>query len=206
MTETNEDIWVQEIRSANADFRARVQPHELPTDRPAADRLVVTCMDPRVNLEALGIATFSTEGAIRSRTRIVRTLGAIADDRSLLVAIHLPGVHEIAVLMHTDCGACLAWSKVDKIIENFKGSLSEAAQALLASRLGGTTPDRLLSYLRAFPEPREALAAEVARLRREPWMPHTVRVHGLLYHLDDGLVEVVVDGTETPGREHDSED
>ena len=78
--------WITEIVEANAAFRDRIEVAKLPVKR-APGRAVITCMDPRVNLRAIGVQPFFEDGGNDSTTRIIRTLGAIADERSLLVGI-----------------------------------------------------------------------------------------------------------------------
>ena len=69
-------------------------------------------MDPRINLNACGIEPFAPDGAGLSEVRVIRTIGGMAEDRSLIVGIHLAGIREIAFVMHTDCGNCLAKAEV----------------------------------------------------------------------------------------------
>ncbi|PON18034.1 hypothetical protein C2W62_10060 [Candidatus Entotheonella serta] len=75
-------------------------------------------MDPRVNLEAIGIPGFDSTGEGTSTVRIIRTLGGVADDRSLLVGIFLARIQEVTLVMHTDCGECLAYTNIDVIADN----------------------------------------------------------------------------------------
>ena len=43
--------------------------------------------------------------------------------RSLIIGIHLAGVKEIALIGHTDCGGCLAFARIDTIIEHMQQTL-----------------------------------------------------------------------------------
>ena len=47
-------------------------------------------------------------------------------------------------------------------------------------------------------DPREAARAEVASIRSLPFVPQRLVVHGLLYDLASGNIEVVVNGYEAP--------
>ncbi|MDH3474338.1 MAG: hypothetical protein OEM59_11650 [Rhodospirillales bacterium] len=42
--------------------------------------------------------------------------------------------------------------------------------------------------------PREAVEREIAVLRAQPFVPKDLVLHGLVYELSSGAVEVVVDG------------
>jgi carbonic anhydrase len=127
--------WLDQIAVANTAFRARIQPDKLPTAR-APGPAVITCMDPRVNLEAIGIPPFSSDGAGASSVRIIRTLGAMADNRSLIAGIFLAGIREIVLLVHTDCGCCLAYSKIDVIVENMQQRLTPDAFEAFRAEIG----------------------------------------------------------------------
>ena len=185
--------WLEQITLANQTFRARIQPEQLPVAR-IPGQAVITCMDPRVNLEAIGIPPFEESGAGSSAVRIIRTLGGIAENRSLIVGIYLAGFREIVVMMHTDCGGCLAYSKMDVIVENMQQRLSPAAFQAWQSQIGDPFTGKLREYLHAFQEPRAALEQEIARIHALPFIPDDLIVHGLLYELQSGKIEIIVNG------------
>ena len=120
----DEARWLDLIVNENRGFRERIEPDALPVARTPGSFGVITCMDPRVNLEAIGIPQFEVKGECNSSVRIVRSIGAMPEARSLVIGMFLAGIREFAVLMHTDCGCCLAYSKVDTIIDNLRKSLS----------------------------------------------------------------------------------
>lgn len=179
---------------ANLNFQQRIDVAKLPSRAP--DSLaVITCMDPRINLEALGIVGFSAEGEGNSDVRVIRTLGAAAEARSLLVGIFLAGFKEIVVLMHTDCGCCLAWSKIDVIVENMESRVGDSAEYQQFKREAGEPfRDNLRTWLNAFEDPRSAIHREVAAIKALPFVPDDIVVHGLLYDVATGGVEVIVNG------------
>jgi carbonic anhydrase len=185
--------WLDEIREANRAFRERVEPDRLPTERPPGQLAVITCMDPRVNLEAIGMPPFGRQGELGAPTRIIRTLGGIGDARSLVVGIHLAGIQEIAVLTHTDCGAIAAWNRADVLLDKMEGTLGDKFGEFTSSA-GVSDVDSLRTWLRAFEDPKAAAAREVERLRGEPFIPHGVVIHGLTLDLTTGEVTVVEDG------------
>ena len=188
-------LWIDQILDKNIQFRARIDRHKLPVERtPGA--AVITCMDPRVNLESIGIPAFSQDGTGTSPVRIIRTLGAIAEDRSLIVGIYLAGFREIVILMHTDCGCCLAYSKIDTIVANLRARLSPEAFQAFQAEVGEPFTDKLRVYLKAFENPYDAVQAEVERIHQMAFIPDDLIVHGLVYDLSSGKVDVVVNGSE----------
>jgi carbonic anhydrase len=95
--------------------------------------------------------------------------------------------------MHTDCGCCLAWSKIDTIVHNISRSLDHEAFTRFKAQVGEPFRDNLLKLLEAFPDPRLAVQTEVERIRTADFIPSDVVVHGLLYHLSTGKLEVIVE-------------
>ena len=186
--------WLDEILDGNRRFRERVDLDRLPVQRAPCPTAVITCMDPRVNLAALGISPFTDAGAAQSSIRVIRTIGAMAEQRSLVIGIHLAGFKEVALVMHSDCGCCLAHAKIDTIIETMERSLSPRQREAMRVRVGEPFRARLIDWLKAFEDPRDAVEREIAALRAEAFMPEDVVLHGLLYELASGRVEVVVNG------------
>lgn len=188
--------WLKEICEANGRFREQADIDILPTERQPCPYAVVTCMDPRVNLESIGIQPFTLNGELRSQIRVIRTIGGMGENRSLVVGIHLAGFKEIAVIMHTDCGCSLAYHKVDKIIENMEATLGANKLTDVKKTIGEPFRENLLEWLHAFQDPREAVKKEVETIKESPFVPETLIIHGLVYNLLSGSIEVVVNGYE----------
>lgn len=189
-----EDRWLDHIEERNQAFRAGILPDKLPVGRSPGRFALVTCMDPRINPDALGIAPFGADGSGASSVRVIRTIGGMADDRSLIVAIHLAGIREIAFITHTDCGNSLAKAKIETIVESLRASLDKEAYRSFVAQIGEPFPDTLVSYLKAFDDPRRAVRQEIEAVRRKPFVPSDVVLHGLVYDLAAGRLEVVVNG------------
>lgn len=185
--------WLEHIRESNRAFRQRVSEVSLPTAR-APGPAVITCMDPRVNLAALGVPGFAEDGSTTSTVRVIRTIGGMAEERSLLVGIFLANISEIVVLMHTDCGCCLAYNNIDLIVSRMHERLPAKSLNNFKEVLGEPFRERLLEHLKAFSDPFEAVEKEVYAIRALPFAPDDLVVHGLVYTLATGAVEVVVDG------------
>ena len=91
--------WLESILLDNARFRKRISLDRLPVQRTPGALAVITCMDPRINLEAIGIPGFTQHGSGTSSVRIIRSIGAMAEPRSLVIGIFLAGIREVVVLM-----------------------------------------------------------------------------------------------------------
>lgn len=186
--------WLDQLQSRNRAFASRIQAEKLPVARAPGRFALVTCMDPRINPEALGIAPFGPQGSGYSDVRVIRTIGGMAEDRSLMVAIHLAGVSEVAIVMHTDCGNRLAKVKIDSIEESLERNLTESSRREFAAQIGEPFRENLVAYLKAFDDPRDAVRREVETVRRKAFVPANVIVHGLTYELATAKLSVVVDG------------
>lgn len=185
--------WLEHIRESNRAFRQRVGEASLPTVR-ASGPAVITCMDPRVNLAALGVPGFAEDGSTTSTVRVIRTVGGMAEERSLLVGVFLANISEVVVLMHTDCGCCLAYNNIDLIVSRMHERLPANSLNNFKKALGEPFRERLLEHLKAFSDPFEAVEKEVHAIRSLPFAPDDLVVHGLVYTLATGAVEVVVEG------------
>jgi len=190
----SEDCWLDQLLSRNAAFREGLDPRRLPVTRTPGRFGLITCMDPRINPAALGIAPFGAGGAGTSSVRIIRTIGAMAEDRSLIVAIHLAGVREFAIVMHTDCGNCLAKAKIGTIADSLRETMAPQDHATFQESLAAPYRRGLLDFLKAFDDPYQAVAQEVATIRAKAFVPHDVILHGLVYDLATAKLDLVVDG------------
>lgn len=190
----NETPWLETMLEQNAAFQARVNPNKLPVQRTSGKYSIITCMDPRVNLGAFGIPSFRESGEGISSVRIIRTIGAIPEPRSLIIGLFLAGIREIAIIMHTDCGCCLAFSKIDTIIQNMRNALTKEQWQTFKKEISEPFRERLIDYLHAFEGPRAALKQEIQRLKQQPFIPEDLILHGLLYELSTGRLEVIENG------------
>ena len=186
--------WLDEIRRANRTFKDRVTPDRLPTQRTPCPNAVITCMDPRINLEAIGVSPFASDGTLGSDSRIIRTIGGLHDIRSLVIGIHLAGVKEIAVVMHTDCGCRLAREKIDTIAANMASNLTEDQFDRVKRRIGEPFQKNLIRWLGAFEDPYTAVVEEVRNIRDSEFVPADTVLHGLVYDLASGSADIVVNG------------
>lgn len=190
MTSTNTE-WLQQIIQANEDFRARIAPDNITKEAAPCPYAIITCIDPRVNLESVGIAPFSPDGRANSQVKIIRTAGATPEYRSLLMGIHLAGFKEIAVIVHTDCGMSLAHQKIDTIIDSMRKRISPAKFQEFQDSIGRPFRENLLEWFGAFQDPRAAVKKQVQAIKNHPIAPADLIVHGLLYNVSSGKVELI---------------
>lgn len=191
--------WLNHMVEANTRFRTHVDLERIPVERAPCPYAVVTCMDPRMNLDCIGIPPFTDAGEARSQVRIIRTIGGMSESRSLVIGIFLAGIKELAILMHSDCGCCLAHSRIGTMIDNMGESLNERQLARFRDEIGEPFEGRLAAWLKAFSDPGEAVRKEVAFVRSLPFVPEKMPVHGIVYELSSAKIEVVVDGYESTG-------
>lgn len=186
--------WLDQVLESNKKFQQRIHKESLPVARSPGSVAVITCMDPRVNLEAIGVPQFSEKGACESPVRVIRTIGAMPEARSMVIGMFLAGIREFAVVMHTDCGCCLAYSKIDTIIENLQKNLSPSKFDRFRAEVGTPLQENLIKWLKAFEDPRDAVRSEIKKLKSVSFVPDEAIFHGLLYELKSGAIEVVVNG------------
>ena len=128
---------------------------------------IVTCMDSRIDpLRMVGLEP--------GDVKILRNPGGrVTDDAlvALVLGVSLLEVRRILVVQHTRCAMASA-SDTD-------------LQARISERLG---KDASWLSIGAISDQRQALRADVRRVRSHPLMPTGVDVAGFLYDVDTGLL------------------
>jgi carbonic anhydrase len=188
--------WLDQILLENAKFKERINPENLPIKPSTETRAIVTCMDHRINLEALGIPGFGPDGSRDSSIRVIRTAGSMAESRSLVLVMYLSGVREIVFIGHNDCGCHQNETSIEPLIENMKNALPPHQFEVFKASIGEPFKENLLTWLKAFEDPRAGLRQEIESLRTLPFIPPDLITHGLLYDVETGNLEVVVNGYE----------
>jgi carbonic anhydrase len=159
-----------DVLSANATYAERFAKAGLPA-RAARGLAVLTCMDSRISpLDILGLDA--------GDAKILRNAGArVTEDvlRTLVVAVHLLGVTRVMIVAHTDCRmASLTDAEVHQAIADSAG-----------------VDTRSLDF-RTTPDLRDALDADVQRIRSWPYLPRDLPVTGCVYDVHSGRIEVAV--------------
>jgi carbonic anhydrase len=129
---------------------------------------VITCMDSRIEpLAMLGLEP--------GDAKIFRNAGArVTDDvlRSIVLAIHLLGVDRICVVQHTQC----TMTKYS----------NDELRALVGER---ACADASRWEFAAIPDQRDALRADLDRIRSCPLVPDVVALGGFVYDVETGALE-----------------
>lgn len=137
--------------------------------RPAKGVAVVTCMDARINVEAL----------LRLRAgdaHVIRNAGGILTEdvlRSLALSQRLLGTREVLLLHHTDCG-----------MMTFK---EEELAAQMERETGAKPPFKL----GAFSDLEEDVRRSLALVRSCRFLPHREAVRGFVYEVATGQMREV---------------
>jgi len=154
--------------AANAAYAASFDDGDLPIP-PARNVAVVACMDARLDPAAiLGLAN--------GDAHVIRNAGGVITDdaiRSLVISQRLLGTTEIVLLHHTDCGMVTF--------------TDDAVKAQITADVG----IRPHFALEAFPDVHDDVRQSIARLRANPFIPHTNNVRGFVYDVADGTIEEV---------------
>ena len=144
---------------------------------PRLQTIVVGCVDPRVDPAAvlgieLGDALVIRNVGGRFTPDTLQTMAALRMIAEAEGAGPGPGWNLI-VLHHTDCGI----TRLDEHADLLANVLGVGPGGLAAKAVG---------------DPVAAVAADVAAIRANPFLPATFVVSGLVYDVATGLVDVVV--------------
>ncbi|KAA1036066.1 Carbonic anhydrase [Pseudonocardia sp. Ae406_Ps2] len=136
---------------------------------PARKIAVVACMDARLDVyRILGLA----EGD----AHVIRNAGGVVTDdeiRSLTISQRLLGTEEIILIHHTDCGM-LTFTD-----DAFKASIRDET---------GIKPQWAAE---AFDDLDEDVRQSLARIRTNPFIPHTDAVRGFVFDVATGRLNEV---------------
>ena len=159
-----------DVLGANQAFAAQFQNPQLP-GRAGRGLAVVTCMDSRIDpLPMLGLSP--------GDAKILRNAGArVSDDvlRTLVLAVHLLGVHRVLVVAHTDC-------RMSKQTDADVHAAIFAESGIDTRSLDfGTVADQ-----------NRVLHEDVQRIRSSPYLPAALPVIGCVYDVGTGTLDVRV--------------
>lgn len=161
---------IDDVLKSNQEYTKGHRPHAL-SPKPVKHLAVLTCMDTRLTLRALGLQ----EGD----AHIIRNAGAVITEdalRSLLVSHHLLETKEIMVIAHTDCGLTKAGD--EELLE-------------LMERKSGT-PVFAPSRFHAFKDPVENVRKQIKKLRAHPWIEADA-IRGFVFDVTTGKLNEVKD-------------
>lgn len=182
--------WISEAIEANAAFLSRIDPERLSREPPTR-RAVITCMDSRINLEAIGIPSFAADGHSDSRIAIIRTAGARCPERSLFVSLFKADVEEILVLGHTECALVAAHTEIASIVEVLRARVDGRDVDAFRDGIGASSDEDISRWLGTIPGATEGVLAQMEAIRSLPFVSQEVAVRGLVYDVDTGVVHPV---------------
>ncbi len=158
-----------ELLQNNESYAAGFDKGELPMP-PGKQTAVLACMDARLNV-------YGILGLQEGEAHVIRNAGGVATDdaiRSLVISQRLLGTREIILIHHTDCGMLtFTDDTVKRQIQDEVGIKPEFA-------------------LEAFPELDEDVRQSIARIKSNPFIPHTDQVRGFVYEVETGKLREVV--------------
>ncbi|MGH7611153.1 MAG: beta-class carbonic anhydrase [Candidatus Dormibacteria bacterium] len=139
---------------------------------PALGIAVVACMGARVVVSRI-------LGLQEGKAQFIRRAGVVITEdtiRSLVISQRLLGTTEVILIHHRNCGML-----------SFRDDAVDAVKEEIERETGIRPP----FALEAFPDVEADVRQSIARLRANPFIPHTDRVHGFVYDVATGLLEEV---------------
>ena len=160
---------------------------------PARHFAILTCMDAR-----LDPAKYA--GLAEGDAHVIRNAGGRASDdaiRSLVISHKLLGTNEWFVIHHTNCGMELF---TDDII---RGLLAESLQTASVGDAGwfntakgpGSDEARYIDWL-TISDNAKSVVDDVTRIRNHPLVPGHIPIHGYIYDVKTGRLELVAAATD----------
>ncbi|WP_131742892.1 beta-class carbonic anhydrase [Actinomadura roseirufa] len=130
---------------------------------------VVACMDARLN-------PYGVLGLSEGDAHVIRNAGGVVTPdvrRSLAISQRLLGTREIVLIHHSDCGM-LTFTD-----DAFKADIQQET---------GIKPDWSAE---AFADLDEDVRQSIARIERDPFVPHTDQIRGFVYDVTTGRLREV---------------
>jgi len=160
---------IEKVLAANARFALDYDPR-LVSPRPRLGLAVLTCMDTRLSLKALGLEP--------QDAHIIRNAGGIVTDdvlRSLLISHYVLETSEVMVVNHTDCGLMKA---------------SEEALHAQIERQAGLPPSSPVHFY-AFQDVEANVRAQLAKLDAHSWIHSGLKIRGFVFDVQTGHLREV---------------
>jgi carbonic anhydrase len=160
---------IDRVLEANRKNSLQYDPSQV-SPRPRLHLAVLTCMDTRISLTALGLAV--------GDAHMIRNAGGIATDdaiRSLVVSHYLLGTNEVMVINHTDCGMMKATeAELHRKIETEAGN-----------------PPNSQVHFHAFQDLDGNVRKQLERLTSHSWLKNRVKVRGFVFEVETGRLREV---------------
>jgi carbonic anhydrase len=157
-----------DLLANNETYAASFDKGDLPMP-PSKKTAVVACMDARINV-------YGALGLQEGDAHVIRNAGGVVTEdvlRSLAISQRLLGTEEIILIHHTDCGM-LTFND-----DAFKRSIEEET---------GIKPQWAAE---SFTDPDVDVRQSIARLKANPFIPHTDKVRGFVFEVKSGALREV---------------
>lgn len=182
-------IALKDITEANMKFVAShaLSGAEEVSKYPQRNLAVLTCMDTRL-LDFLEPAM----GLRRGEAKIIKVAGNTAYDDfdsvvgSLMVAVYELHVHDIIVMGHDDCGM-------------LKTTAASLCRHMAEAGIDSAKIEKIRSKLQDWADPirdiDDAVRQTVQTLRRNPYLPKSITIYGMVIHPHTGEIRIVDDAS-----------
>ncbi len=160
---------IDDVLSANSRVALSYEPNKV-SPRPGKHLAILTCMDTRISLAALGLEPQDAH-MIRNAGGIV-TVDAL---RSLLVSHYMLGTNEVMVINHTDCGMMKASE------EEMHAKIEQAA---------GLPPSSPVRFY-AFQDVEANVREQVKKLEAHSWVRHDLMIRGFVFDVSTGKLREI---------------
>jgi len=160
---------IDDVLSANARAALSYEPNRV-SPRPGKHLAILTCMDTRITLAALGL--------VQQDAHMIRNAGGIVTDdalRSLLVSHYMLGTNEVMVINHTDCGMMKA---------------SEEEMHAKIEREAGLPPSSPVRFY-AFQDVEANVREQVKKLESHSWVRQALTIRGFVFDVSTGKLREV---------------
>lgn len=189
--------WLDEIMEANAAHLASPDAGKYTKTLLPGNRAMFTCMDPRVDIRAVGADRPNEEGVV---VRLVRNPGGKPDMKAAFILLYLANMKEFAFVAHTDCGLTKTYNNPERLVQRMKERLGEERFKQAKALIGEPLEEKIKAWLDAFEDPYEDVRRRVEEFKNHPLVPPDVIVHGLVQDIFTGKVEIVVNGYEEAAK------
>ena len=180
---------LEQIMEANRQFVEETKAHgglEAVCKYPKRNLAVLTCMDTRL-LSFLEPAM----GLERGEAKIIKVAGNTAGEAfdsvigSLMVAVYELHVREIIVMGHDDCGMLHTTS--DSLCDKM------AERGISPAVIEEVRP-RLKVWADSIGNVEVSVKETVRQLRKNPYLPADLVIHGAVIHPDTGTIRIISEG------------
>ncbi len=160
---------IDDVLLANSRVSLFYEPNRV-SPRPTKHLAILTCMDTRISLAALGLEP--------QDAHMIRNAGGIVTDdalRSLLVSHYMLGTNEVMVINHTDCGLMKASE------EEMHAKIEHAA---------GLPPSSPVRFY-AFKDVEANVREQMKKLESHSWVRQDLEIRGFVFDVPTGKLREV---------------